>query len=123
VHRDAYWLLEINPRPGATLDIFEPEGGSLFALHVDACRGALAPGLERPTGAKASATVYAAQDVLVPALHWPDWTADRPHAASRINAGEPLCTVYAAAKTSEQARRLVARRGEMVLSWMCARAA
>ena len=38
---DAVWLLEINPRPGATLDIFEPDGGSLFALHVQACGGVL----------------------------------------------------------------------------------
>src|SRR5262249_26000367 len=38
---EAFCLLEINPRPGATLDIFEPARNSLFGLHVAACEGAL----------------------------------------------------------------------------------
>jgi predicted ATP-grasp superfamily ATP-dependent carboligase len=117
------WLLEINPRPGATLDIFEPEHGSLFALHVAACRGALSAKPARSTRAKASAIVYADRDFRVPALDWPAWTADRPHAGSSINAGEPVCTVFADAATPDEARRLVARRGEKILSSMCARAA
>jgi uncharacterized protein len=123
IHKDRYWLLEINPRPGATLDIFEPEDGSLFARHVEACRGALALKFDRPHGAKASAIVYAEQDIVIPALDWPDWTADRPHAGSAINAGEPLCTVFASAATPDEARSLVARRSETILSSMCARAA
>src|SRR5215470_11253214 len=41
VEGDEFRLLEINPRPGATLDIFEPLEGSLFALHVAACEGRL----------------------------------------------------------------------------------
>jgi predicted ATP-grasp superfamily ATP-dependent carboligase len=123
VDDDRFWFLEINPRPGATLDIFAPDDGSLFSLHVDACRGVLAPGLARPTRARASAIVYAKQDIRVPALDWPDWTADRPHAGTVINAGEPLCTVLATAATSDEARRLVARRSDAILSSTCARAA
>ena len=120
---DRFWLLEINPRPGATLDIFAPDDRSLFALHVDACRGVRAPELARPTRARASAIVYAEQDIRVGALDWPDWTADRPHAGSVVNAGEPLCTVLATAATPDEARRLVARRSETILSSTCARAA
>jgi predicted ATP-grasp superfamily ATP-dependent carboligase len=123
VDDDRFWLLEINPRPGATLDIFALDDGSLFALHVDACRGVRAPALGRPTAARASAIVYAEQDIRVPALDWPDWTADRPHAGSVVNAGEPLCTVLATAATSDEARRLAARRSEAILSSTCARAA
>jgi uncharacterized protein len=123
VDDDDAWLLEINPRPGATLDIFEPEGGSLFALHVEACRGSPASALDAANGARASAIVYAEQHIQVPAFDWPDWTADRPRAGSTINAGEPLCTVFAAAASSDDAKRLVTRRGEAILSCMCARAA
>ena len=43
VDGDDFRLLEINPRPGATLDIFEPPKGSLFALHIAACEGELEP--------------------------------------------------------------------------------
>ena len=41
VDGNEFWILEINPRPGATLDIFEPPEGSLFALHMAACEGEL----------------------------------------------------------------------------------
>ena len=41
VEEDNFRLLEINPRPSATLDIYEPPGGSLFALHISACAGEL----------------------------------------------------------------------------------
>ena len=41
--RDAVWLIEVNPRPGATLDVFESDEGALFARHVAACEGRLTP--------------------------------------------------------------------------------
>ena len=41
VAEDGWHLIEINPRPGATLDIFRSAEPSLFALHVEACRGRL----------------------------------------------------------------------------------
>src|SRR6202011_456675 len=97
------WLMEINPRPGATLDIFEPEDGSLFALHVAACGGAIPSRLRAGARgrAKAPAMFYAERDIaFVPAWAWPDWTADRPQAGSSVRAGEPLCTVVAIAATA-----------------------
>ena len=38
VEGDGFDLIEINPRPGATLDIFDRDG-LLFRLTCDACRG------------------------------------------------------------------------------------
>jgi len=124
VDHDAVWLIEINPRPGATLDIFAPEQGSLFALHVDACRGVLP---ERPPArstARASAIVYAEHDIaFAPSVAWPEWTADRPPVGTAIGVGEPLCTVLADADTPDAATQLLARRSDLVLSWMRERAA
>lgn len=124
VARERFWLIEINPRPGATLDIFAPERGSLFALHVDACRGAFPAHAPACAGARASAIVYAKHDIpLMPAVDWPDWTADRPPVGTSIRAGGPLCTVLSAAPTAGAARELVVRRIGTVLSWMAERAA
>ena len=39
---DAPILIEVNPRPGATLDVFDDAGGALFRAHVDACGGKIA---------------------------------------------------------------------------------
>ena len=90
VDQGTFHFLEINPRPGATLDIFEPADGSLFALHVAACDGRLPDRVPAHDGAMAAAIVYADRDIRVPARDWPDWTADRPHAGTLVKAGEPF---------------------------------
>ncbi|MDQ2078742.1 ATP-grasp domain-containing protein [Xanthobacteraceae bacterium Astr-EGSB] len=112
-----FHLLEINPRPGATLDIFEPEEDSLFALHVAACRGTLPVRPPRYAAAKASAILYADKTIAaVPAFDWPDWTADRPPAGSRVPAETPICTVMASASSAAAARRRVAERSRRLLA-------
>jgi uncharacterized protein len=113
----AFHVLEINPRPGATLDIFEPPGTSLFALHVDACRGVLPEVLPAFDGAAANATVYAdAEITTMPAYEWPSWAADRQTRGTCVTADAPLCTVTARAATVAEARRLVAERAARVLA-------
>ena len=110
-------LLEINPRPGATLDIFESSEDSLFAMHIAACEGILpaqAPSFEQ---ARASAIVYAERDVAAfPALDWPAWTADRPDAGSSVAKGDPLCTVFGCAASAASAQALAQRRAAMILA-------
>lgn len=119
VDGERFWLLEINPRPGATLDLFEPPHQSLFGLHIAACSGKLAAASCNPDGAKAAAIVYAEHGIdAVPDLDWPDWTADRPLAGSAIKVGEPLCTVYADGSSPADARALADTRRKMVLAWM-----
>ena len=63
---ERFWLLDINPRPGATLDIFELPEGSLFALHMAACAGNLPVAPRHPTGAKAAAIVLEAARLAAP---------------------------------------------------------
>ena len=116
-------LLEINPRPGATLDIFEPDHGSLFAMHVAACGGHLPDQMPVYLGAAASAIVYADHDICTSMRNWPAWTADRPQAEISIRAGEPYCTVLAHAPTAAEAKRLVERRRHAILASANARAA
>jgi predicted ATP-grasp superfamily ATP-dependent carboligase len=119
VDGDDFWILEINPRPGATLDIFEADGASLFSLHMGACAGDLPDEAPRLDGAKASAIFYAERDVIAPErFEWPNWSADRPNAGIAIKAGEPLCTVHAGAATGLEARALVDERLASVHMWM-----
>jgi predicted ATP-grasp superfamily ATP-dependent carboligase len=114
-----FWIVEINPRPGATLDIFEDSSGaSLFALHMAACAGTLVDEALRLEGARASAICYAARDITTPKLFaWPDWAADRPNGGLAIKAGEPLCTVHAGAATAADARALTDERLALVHTW------
>src|ERR1700730_14495896 len=117
-----FHLLEVNPRPGATLDIFEPRDGSLFALHVAACEGTLPPTPPSYDDAAASAVVYADEDIAsIPAMEWPSWIADRPCVGASIKAGGPLCTVLAFASIAAAARALVEQRIAFVLADLNAR--
>src|SRR5262249_21689041 len=119
VDGDDFWILEINPRPGGTLDIFEPDGGSLFSLHMAACTGDLIAEIPRLDGAKASAIFYAERDVIAPArFQWPDWAADRPNAGIAIKAGEPLCTVHASARPAMGGQGVVKEALSIVHTWM-----
>jgi uncharacterized protein len=115
VDEEAFWLLEVNPRPGATLDIFEPPEDSLFGLHVAACRGALP---ERPPNlgdAAATCIVYADRDIRsVPSLAWPAWAADRQRPGTSLKAGDPFCTVRARARTAAEAKRIVQQRAAAI---------
>ena len=114
VDGDAWHLIEVNPRPGATLDVFDPEA-ELFRLHVDACRAGIPAALPHFTGAAAAAIVYAREPIeRVPDIAWPEWAADRQAPDTRVAAGAPLCTVLARADEAGEARRLVRGRAEAI---------
>jgi predicted ATP-grasp superfamily ATP-dependent carboligase len=122
VEDGAFRLLEINPRPGATLDIFEPSEGSLLGLHVASCEGALPEQAPNLPGAAAACIVYADRDVgSVPGMDWPAWAADRQSAASSVRTGDPLCTVLARAPTAAEAAELVKQRAAAILAMLDAR--
>jgi predicted ATP-grasp superfamily ATP-dependent carboligase len=119
IRPDGYDLVEINPRPGATLDLYpHPD---LLRIHVAACKGRLWEGRlppEPPTfsGAAAAAVVYAPTAFeLAAQFAWPAWTADHQRPGP-VRSGAPLCTVIAEAEEAEMAQELVARRKLEVLT-------
>jgi predicted ATP-grasp superfamily ATP-dependent carboligase len=98
------FLLEVNPRPGATLDVFDDGKGSLFAAHIAACLGQNAVDslrTERTPGARAAGVLYA-QDrpFTVSSLAWPDWAADRPNPGTTIPRYRPIASVQAEGETA-----------------------
>jgi predicted ATP-grasp superfamily ATP-dependent carboligase len=110
-------LLEINPRPGATLDIFDEEIQPLLKLHVDAVLDGKLPSPLALEGAMASALVYAPEQLRIPeGINWPDWVADRPRPRESIDKNRPICTVLARAETKTQAKGLVAERRKQILA-------
>ena len=109
---DGPLLLEINPRPGATVDIYDSSAAPLLRLHLDAIiNGKLPRGPLQFAEAAASAIAYAPEQLRVPAdMAWPAWAADRPNPFERIDKNRPICTVWARAATKEGARRLAQDR-------------
>ena len=111
-------ILEINPRPGANLDIFDADASAaLFGLHLAACRGRLPQRWTPPREVTAMAVVYAEHPLRVPLdLEWPAWVADRPAPGAAISRGWPICSVLAGAPTAEAARQALATRTTWLLS-------
>jgi len=109
-------LIEINPRPGATLDIFEDREGALFRAHLDACLGALPRRALTFEGAAAAGIAYARGEIAsMPALDWPDWACDRQKAQSALHLNDPLCTIKARADDPARARALLDERTALIL--------
>jgi uncharacterized protein len=118
VNGDEVRLLEINPRPGATLDIFDSEAQPLLRLHLEAVlenRLPTAP-LTLPA-ASSAAIVYVTEPITVSkTMVWPDWTADQPGGGERIDKYRPICTVLARAATGAEAKRVVMERISTILA-------
>ncbi len=118
IEGEGFTILEVNPRPGATLDLFDALGGaSLWQCHVDGVHGQLpAQGVLETASARAAMVLYADQPRYVPpALEWDTGFADIPAPDSRIAAGRPICTVIAIATTPGAARALAERRAAALL--------
>ena len=105
--RDGYRLIEINPRPGATLDIFDGFDAPLLETHIRASRGETYR-LPHFADSMAQLIAYAAIPVArFPAVDWPDWTADHQSAGTRLSPGDPVCTVCATGPNAAATQRAV----------------
>jgi uncharacterized protein len=108
------WVLEVNPRPTASLELFGP---GAFAAHVRGARGVsmLTPGAPGPVRcAKVKLVLFADRDLRAPDPDW--WPAglvrDIPHRGEAIRRGSPVCTLVSA--TADPTR--LATRGAALLA-------
>jgi predicted ATP-grasp superfamily ATP-dependent carboligase len=102
-----FHILEVNPRPGASLDVLDGlHGWSLWRLHHDALAGRLPKPRRGPSPTRAAEIVYAPWRCAIPArFAWPAWSADRGRPGTVIGRGEPICTVMAGGATAAVARQ------------------
>jgi predicted ATP-grasp superfamily ATP-dependent carboligase len=106
------WVLEVNPRPTAGLELFGP--GS-FAAHVLGARGLglPAPGTTPARCARVKLVLFAERDLRAPDPGW--WPAglvrDIPNAGEMIARGAPVCTLVS---STAGAPELAARGTELL---------
>jgi predicted ATP-grasp superfamily ATP-dependent carboligase len=126
VEGEALTVLELNPRPGATLEIFDaPPWPPLWRCHLEGVAGRL-PQASVPAAeaVRAAVIVYAAAPVRVPAgFAWPDDCADIPAPHTLIAAGDPVCTVRAEAASVAAARNAVEAKARRIRDALEERAA
>jgi predicted ATP-grasp superfamily ATP-dependent carboligase len=111
-------LIEINPRPTATMMLYEQRvAGGLFAAHVAACEGRLDEvGLLAGDAVHGLRVVYAPDTLRIgDDAAWPAWSADRPSAGSTTERAMPLCTVLATGRDGADVSRLLRQRERQLL--------
>ncbi len=105
------YLLEINPRPGASLDVLDDAAGSMFADHVAACNHRNIQSPQADQLPKAMTILHADRGpVTLGDLPWPEWSADRGPAGTFVPQGAPLASVFAEALTADAAEALARTR-------------
>jgi predicted ATP-grasp superfamily ATP-dependent carboligase len=95
-HDQQLWPLEVNPRYTASVELLERATG-LIALNPSRVLGDA-----RPAVTLAKGIVYATRDVVAPDLMEPD-ISDVPAIGERIEAGHPICTLWARGDDRDQA--------------------
>lgn len=106
-----YHVLEINPRPSATMDLYDEDFASgLFDWHLRACAGELPE--SAPVGeVRAHAVVYAPQPAQIEArFRFPEWCSDIPAPGRVFPRGAPVCMVHASGASAMEVRGLVDQR-------------
>lgn len=119
------YVLEVNPRPSASLNLYDFD---LLSEHIDSCLGgAEALVTPEPSEAKASATnnssfyraykiVFAKTDITISnQIIWPSWVSDKPQKGSIIYTGMPICSIIAGGKNEQQVEDLLLLRQQQLM--------
>lgn len=125
--------LEVNPRPTASMELWERSGaGSLAASHLAACGFAdptASPPSTMPSTVFGKAVLFAVRSAVVPAaaferwMRWrEDWrdgdglpaVADIPATGTTIPRGGPVLTIFAAGNKEEDVLERLERRLALV---------
>lgn len=110
---DAIWhdgylhLLEINPRLSASMRLYANQ--PLIRAHIASCQGQTFPELSVESSHASHCIWYAGQKIKARQLHFPVWLEDRPYNGA-IEAGEPLCSIYAEAGSSVEVQQILQDR-------------
>jgi uncharacterized protein len=115
---DNYFVIEVNPRPSGTLDLYDADcAQGLFHWHLKASDGELPERLFDRTVTRAHAVVYTMQALQLDRdVHWPDWCSDIPEPGSAFTPRMPVCMVHADGDDRKTVQALVHSRREIILS-------
>lgn len=110
------YLLELNPRPTATVELWDDNWtDGLVAAHIRACGGELPDHCPVSASVRGHAIVYAQSTFVVPNdLALPEWCRDIPHGGSEVQVGQPFCSVFAEGAHAEPVQNLTWFRRDLI---------
>ncbi len=113
---DEYFVLEINPRPTATMELYDANfAQGLLHAHLQACEGQLTPASTNEKMLRGHRIVFAEQNTRIPtSFKFPDWCADIPQPGSFVAQDAPLCSVLANGTERDQVMQLLQQRKQEI---------
>lgn len=116
------YVVEVNPRWTASMELVERAGVRVFRAHASACSTGELPRLDRPAIDGSSvvlgkAVVFARSDAV--AGDTAGWLSDGdvrdvPRCGERIAAGRPVCTVLASGRDAAECHAALVRRARRI---------
>jgi methenyltetrahydromethanopterin cyclohydrolase len=120
---DCSYVLEINPRPSASMQLYDKD---LLGRHIQSYEGAVGAtlvALTPETGRLKSPpqtgyqVVYAEHDLIIPdQFEWPEWCMDLPESGDMCRAGQPICSIIAHQKNSRSVVEQLLTKQQLILS-------
>ena len=119
-HDEQVFVLELNPRLSASMEVYLDARPDLLECHVQSCCNVLLKASSVTTQkSNALAVVYAEEEIVIPGdFVWPEWVKDYPQMRGhgvRIKANGPICSVHATTTNAWAAQQLVQQRSAAVL--------
>ncbi|HKB11757.1 MAG TPA: ATP-grasp domain-containing protein [Vicinamibacterales bacterium] len=117
------YIVEVNPRWCASMELAERAYGvCVFGMHSGACRDGVLPDFDFAMARRAAiaigkAVVFARRELVAGDLRGcfdDDDVHDIPQPGTRIGAGQPVCTVFAAADDAFACRAELVRRAARI---------
>jgi uncharacterized protein len=113
-HEQTSYVLEINPRPSASMQLYDAD---LFARHIKACQGELLANVPTQSGCAAYQIVYAQQQIRIPdRFNWPEHAVDIPGAGSIIGKGQPICSMIVRGKAPDKVLEQLQLSQELIVN-------
>lgn len=119
-HAEQVFVLELNPRLSASMELYLDARPDLLECHIQPCRDKILKATSNSSQkSNAFGVVYADEAILMNAnFVWPEWVKDYSQVSghvAQIAAGEPVCTVHGAASNAWAAKQLVEARSVALL--------
>jgi methenyltetrahydromethanopterin cyclohydrolase len=110
-------LMEINPRPSASMILYDAEYKSgLLQEHVNACSETFTSVWSSHPEIIAFQVLYASNDLYVASgFDWPDWSMDRPVCPCKIYHGQPICSIIATDTNSQQVFQQLRNKQQIII--------
>jgi predicted ATP-grasp superfamily ATP-dependent carboligase len=115
------FVIDINPRPTATLELYEPMlPDGWIKQHIQACHGELPVGpIVNSAMMHGHQILYAPRSLEIAGeIAWPKWVKDRPRRGSIITQGEPICSLFAEGSSSLEVEAALHRRRDKIIQML-----